>query len=114
MDEFDVRNLGANEQLSFKGWNNNMVGLPSLGILFPKRITYISRPIRKIPRSPTAPRRHGDHLIKLCAVPQFLDMCLLAGCDYLISVPGLGLKTAYKLVKQHRHCKKVHINTPLI
>jgi hypothetical protein len=34
-------------------------------------------------------------------------MCLLAGCDYLPNVPGLGIKTAYKLVKQHRTYKKV-------
>jgi 5'-3' exonuclease len=33
-------------------------------------------------------------------------MCLLAGCDYLPNVPGLGIKTAYKLVKQHRTYKK--------
>lgn len=34
-------------------------------------------------------------------------MCLLAGCDYLPNVPGLGIKTAFKLVKQHRTYKKV-------
>jgi 5'-3' exonuclease len=38
---------------------------------------------------------------------QFLDMCLFAGCDYLPSIPGLGIKTAYKLIKQHRTFKKV-------
>lgn len=34
--------------------------------------------------------------------PQFLQMCILAGCDYLPSLPGLGIKTAFKLVKTHR------------
>ena len=29
-------------------------------------------------------------------------MCMLAGCDYLPSVPGLGIKTAHRLVRQHR------------
>lgn len=37
----------------------------------------------------------------------FLDMCLLAGCDYLPNLPGLGIKTAHKLVRQHRTYKKV-------
>lgn len=32
---------------------------------------------------------------------QFQTLCVLAGCDYLPSLPGLGLKTAYKLVKSH-------------
>ena len=32
----------------------------------------------------------------------FLDMCMLAGCDYVPSVPGLGIKTAHRLVRQHR------------
>ena len=29
-------------------------------------------------------------------------MCILAGCDYLDSLPGIGLKTAYKLLKKAR------------
>jgi len=29
-------------------------------------------------------------------------MCVLAGCDYLPSLPGLGIKTAFKLVKSYR------------
>eukprot|EP00624_Nannochloropsis_granulata_P006604 evm.model.NODE_49765_length_66778_cov_45.246429.11 len=37
----------------------------------------------------------------------FLDMCLLAGCDYLPNLPGLGIKTAHKLVRQHRTYKKI-------
>jgi 5'-3' exonuclease len=32
----------------------------------------------------------------------FLDMCLLAGCDYLPSVRGLGLITAHRLVDRYR------------
>lgn len=32
-----------------------------------------------------------------------LDMCILAGCDYLPSLPGMGLSRAHKLVKKFRH-----------
>ena len=31
----------------------------------------------------------------------FRHMCILAGCDYLPSVPGLGLSTACKLLKRN-------------
>ena len=37
----------------------------------------------------------------------FLDMCLLAGCDYLPNIHGMGVKTAHKLVKSHRTYKRV-------
>lgn len=29
-------------------------------------------------------------------------MCILSGCDYLDSLPGIGLKTAHKIVKEHK------------
>ncbi|CDS08505.1 hypothetical protein LRAMOSA09866 [Lichtheimia ramosa] len=29
-------------------------------------------------------------------------MCILSGCDYLPSLPGIGLKNAHKLLKNHR------------
>lgn len=32
-----------------------------------------------------------------------LDMCILAGCDYLPSPVGMGLSRAHKLVKKFRH-----------
>lgn len=28
-------------------------------------------------------------------------MCILSGCDYLPSVPGIGLTTAHKLMKKY-------------
>jgi exonuclease-1 len=37
----------------------------------------------------------------------FLDMCLLAGCDYVPSVHGIGIKTAHRLVKEHRTPKRI-------
>ncbi|GIQ82506.1 XPG/Rad2 endonuclease, partial [Kipferlia bialata] len=32
---------------------------------------------------------------------QFIDLCMLCGCDYLPSLPGIGYKTAFRLVKDH-------------
>jgi len=55
------------------------------------------------------PEGNGD-LIELRRVPevsgmeavgqtvQFLDVCILAGCDYLSSLPGIGVKKAAKLL----------------
>ncbi|KAL1958496.1 hypothetical protein VTO42DRAFT_4360 [Malbranchea cinnamomea] len=34
----------------------------------------------------------------------FRQMCILSGCDYLASIPGMGLKTAYRYI---RKCKSV-------
>jgi len=32
---------------------------------------------------------------------QFVDMCILLGCDYCDTIKGIGPKTALKLVKEH-------------
>ncbi|PSS02969.1 Exonuclease [Actinidia chinensis var. chinensis] len=36
-----------------------------------------------------------------------LEMCILSGCDYLQSLPGMGLKKAHALVKKFRSYDKV-------
>ena len=33
----------------------------------------------------------------------FLDMCILAGCDYLDHLKGMGVATAHRLLRQHRN-----------
>ena len=33
---------------------------------------------------------------------QFRAMAILSGCDYLPSIPGIGLKTAWSLLKKHK------------
>jgi hypothetical protein len=35
---------------------------------------------------------------------QFVQTCVVAGCDYCASLPGVALKTAAKLVAQVREC----------
>ena len=38
---------------------------------------------------------------------QFIELCLLLGCDYLEPIKGVGPKTAYKLMQEHRSLNKV-------
>ncbi|RHZ89360.1 hypothetical protein Glove_16g90 [Diversispora epigaea] len=38
---------------------------------------------------------------------QFREMTMLSGCDYLGSISGIGLKSAYKYVKKYRSAEKV-------
>lgn len=46
--------------------------------------------------------------VGVLATPQFLDLCLLVGCDYITaSIKGLGITTAHKLVDSHRSLDKV-------
>lgn len=54
------------------------------------------RGVARLTSSPVLP--HG----------QFLDLCLLVGCDYITAtVKGLGMATAHKLVERHRSLDKV-------
>ena len=38
---------------------------------------------------------------------RFLDLCILAGCDYLDSMPGVGIKSAYQLLRKHKSVEMV-------
>ncbi|WOO83014.1 Flap endonuclease 1 [Vanrija pseudolonga] len=38
---------------------------------------------------------------------QFIELCILLGCDYLEPVKGVGPKTAYKLMKEHGSLEEV-------
>jgi exonuclease 1 len=37
---------------------------------------------------------------------QFRSMAILSGCDYLPSIPGVGLKTAWSLLRKHKTAEK--------
>jgi flap endonuclease-1 len=37
---------------------------------------------------------------------QFIDVCILCGCDYCGSIKGIGPKTALKLIKEHKTLEK--------
>ena len=38
--------------------------------------------------------------------PQFVDLCILCGCDYCDSIRGIGPKKALKLIKAHGTIEK--------
>ena len=41
-------------------------------------------------------------------------MCILSGCDYLASLPGIGLKSAHKLLKKFRTIDSVSQFPPFV
>src|SRR5690606_37731521 len=38
---------------------------------------------------------------------EFRYMAILSGCDYLDSVPGVGLKTAHRYVRRHKEVERI-------
>lgn len=38
---------------------------------------------------------------------QFIDFCILSGCDYLPTIPRVGPSTALKMVKDHKSIEGV-------
>lgn len=38
---------------------------------------------------------------------EFVDLCILCGCDYAGTISFVGPNTAYKLVKEHRTIEKI-------
>lgn len=38
---------------------------------------------------------------------QFIDLCILLGCDYCDSIRGIGPKRAIDLIKQHRNIETI-------
>jgi len=43
----------------------------------------------------------------LCHPLQFIDLCILLGCDYLDPIPKVGPSTALKLIRDHGTLEKV-------
>ena len=39
--------------------------------------------------------------------PEFVDLCILLGCDYCDSIKGIGPKTALKLIRQHESIENI-------
>jgi flap endonuclease-1 len=39
---------------------------------------------------------------------QWINLCILSGCDYLSRVPGIGVKNAYKLIKKHQNLNDIY------
>lgn len=43
-----------------------------------------------------------------------LEMCVLSGCDYLPSLPGMGLKRAHALVKKLKSIANVSFKSSVL
>jgi flap endonuclease-1 len=43
---------------------------------------------------------------------QFIDFCILCGCDYCESIKGIGPKTALKLIRKHNNIETILENLP--
>ena len=44
--------------------------------------------------------------------PQFVDLCILCGCDYTSTIRGVGPKTALKLIREHGTIEAVLTSLP--
>jgi flap endonuclease-1 len=44
---------------------------------------------------------------------QFLDLCILLGCDYLPTLPGLGQVKSFDYIKKHQSIEKILENTKI-
>ena len=38
---------------------------------------------------------------------EFVDLCILCGCDYCSTIKGIGPKTALKLIREHKSIEKI-------
>ena len=38
---------------------------------------------------------------------QFVDMCIMCGCDYNTNIPGIGVKTSYKLITEYNNIENL-------
>ena len=38
---------------------------------------------------------------------EFVELCILLKCDYNVNIPGVGIKTAYKLIQQHKRINNI-------
>lgn len=41
---------------------------------------------------------------------EFVDLCILCGCDYTDTIEGIGPITAYKLIQEHRTIEKILVH----
>ncbi|PPQ69679.1 hypothetical protein CVT24_001212 [Panaeolus cyanescens] len=83
-------------------------GCPNVWFKFdPKEATVISissHDFSSVVRTTSDP---GSISLHKMTPPQFRAMAILSGCDYLPSIPGIGLKTAASLVNKHRTGEQV-------
>ncbi len=42
-----------------------------------------------------------------CFVFQFIDLCILMGCDYCPSIKGIGMKKSIELIKKYKNIETI-------
>jgi len=52
---------------------------------------------------------HLNHILEGLELShsEFIDLCIMLGCDYCDSIRGIGPKRAIELIKQHRSLDKI-------
>ena len=45
--------------------------------------------------------------MNICDFLQFIDLCIMMGCDYCGSIKGIGMKKSIELIKKHKTIDKV-------
>ena len=118
-EQIRQRDLTGATELSFLNWTDAMVGAPWWCVMLAPTCRIVPPRIRSTCICPRLivpiedlvyqPSRGADgaHARGWGGVRgQFLDMCILAGCDYLPSIRNLGIKTAHKLVRLHKRTDK--------
>ena len=63
----------------------------------------------------TCVRIYHDNILKSLDIldAQFLDFCILLGCDYNKNIPKIGSQTSFKLLKEHGTIDDIVINTKI-
>jgi flap endonuclease-1 len=56
---------------------------------------------------PSRTRHPENNILTPLPVSQFVDLCILLGCDYLDPIPKVGPSTALKLIREHGTLEKV-------
>lgn len=63
------------------------------------------------PASKEAMVHEYDHAVLLedlgLTAEQFIDLCILCGCDYMGTIPGIGPVKALALIKEHGNIEEV-------
>lgn len=51
--------------------------------------------------------RNQKKVVKFLTFSQFIDLCILLGCDYCDTIPKVGPTTALKLIREHKSIEEI-------
>ncbi|KAH8582438.1 flap endonuclease 1 [Cryptosporidium sp. chipmunk genotype I] len=80
-----------------------------------KQLNFSDSSSNKISDKSLNKQKNGMQIIKLPLIlseleinmDQFIDLCILSGCDYCGTIKGIGTNTAYKLLKKYRNIENI-------